>query len=175
MSVYVIIYRVKKLIIAFALAALLTNSFAVKSAIAAPSEDIIRNGCDVAKSTLSQIEKFDVAVRLNRGYDYKEVLNLMFAMNARLAANQISAPELTAITAQFSKDFEDFHSHYDVYDDTILGTISSDCKGNPTKFYSKLEQSRVTRAVLRADLDKLNNAVSDYYGKFDSIIKGAGL
>ena len=165
----------KKLVIALALSILVINSFAVKSAIAAPAEDVIRSGCDIAQTTLKQIEKFDVAVRLNRGHDYKEALDLMFAMNARLAANQISAPELTTITAQFSKDFEDFSNHYDVYDDTISNAMNSDCKGDPSGFYSKLEQSRVTRSVLKADLDRLNAAVSEYYNKFDLIIKGANL
>lgn len=157
------------------LAVLVTDVFASRTVMAMPSESLIRDNCGIAQTTLLQIEKADAVVRINRGHDYTEALNLMFAMNARLATNQIAAPELTTVTADFSKGFDDFRSHYDVYDDTIAQAISIKCTDHPAEFYVQLERTRTARAVLRSDIDTLNTHVRTYYEKFDTLIHEAGL
>ena len=136
-----------------------------------PGEDLIRSSCISAQSTLSRIEKADAVARINRGHDYSEVLALMFAMNARLAANQIAAPDLTTITAEFSSKFNDFRNHYDVYDDTMSSAVTAKCDTRPIEFYTQLERTRTARAVVRADVDSLNSSISVYYEKFDALTR----
>lgn len=165
----------RKAAIVAMIAVLLSDIFASRAVLAMPEEGIVRDNCLVAQSTLSQIEKADAVARINRGHDYNEVLSLMFAMNARLAANQIVAPELTAITAEFSQGFDNFRSHYDVYDDTMSSAINVKCTAQPVEFYAQLERARTARAVLRVDVDNLNSNVKNYYDNFDSLIREANL
>ncbi len=165
----------KKIAIMAMMAMLLTDVFASRVALAMPDENIIRNNCLVAQSTLSQIEKADAVVRINRGHDYNEILGLMFAMNARLATNRITAPTLTTITDKFSREFDNFRDHYDVYDDTVSAAITLKCTDQPAEFYAQLERARTARAALRVDVDNLNTHMRDYYSSFDSLVKEANL
>lgn len=161
----------KKAVAFVLIAALLADVFASRAVLAMPDEDIIRNNCTTAQSTLSRIEKADAVARINRGHDYSEALGLMFAMNARLAANQIAAPELTTITAEFSSRFNDFRSHYDVYDDAMSNAITIKCDAQPIEFYTQLERTRTARAVVKTDVDSLNDNISVYYEKFDALMR----
>ena len=165
----------KKIAIMAMAAMLLADVFASRVALAMPDENFIRNNCLVAQSTLSQIEKADAVVRINRGYDYNEILGLMFAMNARLAANRITAPELTTITDNFSREFDSFRNHYDTYDDVVSTAINIKCTDRPADFYNQLEKARAARATLRIDADNLNTNIRDYYSRFDSLVKESNL
>ncbi len=136
---------------------------------ASPDEDIITANCRATQSLLNQIEKTDTGLRINRGYDYNEVLNLMFAMNARLASNKIAAPELSTLTADFESHLNTFRDDYNHYDDDINSAINANCEAQPMDFYNALEKARTSRATVQSDVDNLKQTMQTYYTDFNKV------
>lgn len=138
---------------------------------AVPSDNVIRANCQSIQSVLSQIEKTDAALRINRGRIYNEVLDLFYAMNSRLASNKISAPELVSITSDFDSQLADFRNDYNDYDDDLNELIVSECQDDPGDFYSQLINVRDERAKLNDEIASLDQLVDDYWTEFNDNVR----
>lgn len=155
-----------------AVACLLSIGLMVRPVAAAPSDDVIRANCQAVQSVLSQIEKTDAALRINRGRVYNEILDLFYAMNARLAANKISAASLVTITSDFDSELTHFRSDYNSYDDELNDLISMKCQEQPADFYEQLNKVRELRAGLADRTDRLDGLLDSYWTEFNDNVRG---
>ena len=167
-----IILEVMKKAIAIILALVLATGLTARPVAAAPSEEVIRASCQAAQSVLNQIEKTDAALRINRGRVYSEVLDLFYAMNARLASNKVSAPKLVSITSDFDQRLTDFRDNYNDYDDELNKLIELQCQKKPTDFYSQLDSVRQLRDQLNNDIQQLDQLIDDYESEFNDNVRG---
>lgn len=136
---------------------------------AIPSDTAIRAGCLSAKSALSQTEKNDAALRINRGRIYNEVSDLLYAMNARISNNRRSAPELSQITEEFNDNLSDFKETYSKYDDSLVALIKLECTKSPSGFYDSLVEVRHEREDLKSIVEKLDQQIDDYKSHFGTL------
>lgn len=141
-------------------------------AVAAPSDDVIRANCQSVQSILNQIEKTDAALRINRGRVYNEILDLFYAMNARLAANKVSAPKLVSITSDFDQILTQFRDNYNEYDDALNDLIKSKCQDAPGEFYGNLDHVRTLRSGLNDKIQQLDQLLNDYQNEFNDNVRG---
>jgi hypothetical protein len=165
---------VKKFSLIASIAVLVIGGFATSRALAMPDVTTITTGCVTAQLVLNQIEKADTGSRINRGHDYSELLDLMFAMNARLSANKIAAPALTDLASQFEQNLATFRANYDNYSDVLSDLVGVKCVNKPLDFYGKLEAARLARLLLKQDVATLSQNIDDYYAQFDVVMKGIG-
>lgn len=140
--------------------------------VAAPSDDVIRANCQSVQSILNQIEKTDAALRINRGRVYNEILDLFYAMNARLAANKVSAPKLVSITSDFDQILTQFRDNYNEYDDALNDLIKSKCQDAPGEFYGNLDYVRTLRSGLNDNIQQLDQLLNDYQNEFNDNVRG---
>ena len=140
--------------------------------VAAPSDDVIRANCQSVQSILNQIEKTDAALRINRGRVYNEILDLFYAMNARLAANKVSAPKLVSITSDFDQILTQFRDNYNEYDDALNDLIKSKCQDAPGEFYSNVDHVRTLRSGLNDNIQQLDQLLNDYQNEFNNNVRG---
>lgn len=138
-------------------------------AVAMPTEDTLKAACSSAQSQLNRVEKSDAALRINRGRIYNETLELFYAMNARLASNQIAAAELASITADFDSELTHFREDYNDYDDDMTDLIEMKCDKKPTEFYQKLEDVRDQRLGLDNRIERLSELMSEYQSSFKEL------
>jgi len=153
-------------------ALVVVGGFGVPTVLAAPDQATITANCRAAQSVMGQVEKTDAVLRINRGRAYNDLLDLLFAMNARLASNKIAAPKLSEITADFEQKLATFRADYDKYDDSLTNAGQMNCAGRPAAFYESLTAAREKRAVLAADVANLKQLAGDYQTEFDRIMKG---
>lgn len=170
MPICIILELVKKVVIYVSLV-VITLANIVVPAGAVPSDNVIRANCQSIQSVLSQIEKTDAALRINRGRIYNEVLDLFYAMNSRLASNKISAPELVSITSDFDSQLADFRNDYNDYDDDLNELIVAECQDDPGDFYSQLISVRDERAKLNDEIASLDQLVDDYWTEFNDNVR----
>ena len=160
----------KKVVLYVSLVVITLANIAVPAG-AAPSDNVVRANCQSIQSVLSQIEKTDAALRINRGRIYNEVLDLFYAMNSRLASNKISAPELVSITSDFDSQLADFRNDYNDYDDDLNELIEAECQDDPGDFYSQLISVRDERAKLNDEIASLDQLVDDYWTEFNDNVR----
>jgi predicted nucleic acid-binding Zn-ribbon protein len=127
--------------------------------------------CSNAQSTLQSINRSDITTRVNRGRSYDQALKLFYAMNARLASNNITEPRLAEITKNFEDELNSFRSQYNDYNDRLKNTTDIDCRQEPQQFYDVLGQARDRRSAVHGSIVKLNNLIGDY----QNTIKGLAL
>ena len=163
----------KKWFFTVIICAVAASGFTVQQAFAAPPQQTIVANCRNAQVVLGQLEKADAVQRINRGRLYNNVLNLLFAMNARLSVNRILATDLTDITQNFSTGFANFRNDYDKYDDSLNDLINADCVAQPDDFYNQLNNVRADRAKLASDVANLDNLINNYKTGLTNATKGA--
>ncbi|MCL2173805.1 hypothetical protein FWH58_00675 [Candidatus Saccharibacteria bacterium] len=156
------------------IAIVVAGSFASAHVLGMPDVTTISVNCPAAQSILNQIQKADTGSRINRGHDYNEMLDLMFAMNARLSVNKIAAPALTSLALQFEQNLQKFRNDYNNYDDIIASALDIKCTNRPIDFYNKLEMVRAARDLLRQDTVILSQNIDNYYTEFNLVIEEAG-
>jgi len=161
--------EVKKFTFATALVVALTGIFAVPQVLAMPDPTIITANCRAAQQIISQIEKADAVSRINRGRANNNVLDLMFAMNARLAGNRIAAPRLTELTSDFEIQAADFRNSYDHYDTELTRAINIDCVQKPADFYNRLSNARGYRQTIADEIKELGKIIDDYKSELNKV------
>lgn len=145
------------------IAAIFTLSFLFFAPVSAlPNERIIVANCANAQRIIEQMEKTDTVTRINRGRAYNEILDLLFAMNARLSSNKISAPEMNAITDEIAAKTDEWRTDYDQYDENLGEIVALNCAAEPVKFYEKLESARHFRGMLFAKIREIDAALARY-------------
>lgn len=160
-----------KKFLTIAIATLSMASAFILPAVAMPSEDVISINCQSAQYVLSQIEKTDAALRINRGRVYNEAINLLYAMNSRLSANKVSSPKLVEITSQFDDELTRFRELYNEYDDKLTSLIDMKCQEKPSDFYTQLEVVRESRNQLNDSAKTLDNLLNNYQTEFNDNVR----
>lgn len=163
----------KSILFLFAAVILFSSWISVPRALAMPSESSISVNCQTAQSVLNQLEKSDAVLRVNRGRSYNNTLDLLLAMNARLANNRLSAPWLVELTSEFNVRLSVFRGNYDHYDDKLNNLIKFNCSDNPFGFYEKLNEVREARAQLADDISRLDKIIAEYSNELKHVTKGA--
>ena len=130
-------------------------------------EDVIRTNCRPVQSILNQLEKVDAALRINRGRLYNDVINLLYAMNARLANNHITAPKMVSTTSKIEQLVKQFREDYPTYDDNLTELIKMDCQKSPGLFYDRLVKFRQGRANLGHLVGKIDDLIREYSQQFN--------
>lgn len=123
---------------------------------------MVRTNCVAAQVSIQQLQNSDVVARTNRGRSYENILRLMAAFNARVAANKLTEPKLIEATGVMQRDATAFYKHYDSYKDTIEQLIELDCRAQPVSFYRKVQTLRQQRDSLKTDVAALDKQVADY-------------
>jgi hypothetical protein len=150
----------------------ISGGLSTSSVIAAPDQTAIVANCRTAQSILGQVEKTDAVSRINRGRAYSNVLDLFFAMNARLASNKIAAPHLAELTSEFEAKLAAFRDDYDRYDDSLMNAVEIDCAARPVEFYERLTSAREQRNLVAKDVEELNQLINDYRDEFNANTEG---
>lgn len=133
-----------------------------------PSEARLRaisTGCSLIKARLSSAQKTDLEARIKRGRAYdQELIPYVTAFNSRVAANQVDAPELISAAAalRLAVSQAEFARLYSVYADQINEATRSDCERNPRLTYYAIEQAKLDRKALAAQVQKIDSLISEY-------------
>lgn len=169
---------VKKFIIAICIAVFATTNPA--SAITGDmTQDVqwansMRANCVSAQQMIQQISRTDAALRINRGRAHEKMLKLMYAFNARVAANNKSMPALSEITANYEKRIATFRNNYDQYADAVVKPIKIDCKNQPVTFYEALADARAKRWIVHNDVQALDALHDQYENAVNSVAESIG-
>ncbi|MDR0955854.1 MAG: hypothetical protein LBM73_01860 [Candidatus Nomurabacteria bacterium] len=151
------------LILAICLLALTGGSGVARAAgLTMTQTAAIRANCHSALTSLQQISRADAAGRINRGRGYDDILKLMYAFNARVAANKISAPTLSQLTDRAEKATDHFRADYDDYESDLENVLGKDCGDDPAGFYDQLETARAGRAKVHSDIGAIDQIIRDY-------------
>jgi hypothetical protein len=152
-------------------ALLIVSSVGTRTALALDEPQVALT-CRAAQTILSSIEKADTVTRVNLGKNYADALTLMFAGNARLAANHIASSTTSDITAQLDGGITSFKTAFNDYDDTLSGAITFPCQTDPSGFYNKLNDTRRLRDALHVIVSNLNRLLSDYSDAWQAVTEG---
>jgi|GEM_PF-5320264 len=149
-------------------ASFLTVNFASAKELSDEQKVAVAATCVNAQSNLQRLGSSDTTTRINRGRDYDQVLKLFYAMNTRVASNNITEPKLAEVTKNFENELARFRDNYNSYNDQLKTTTDFGCVGNPQGFYDALEATRARRANLNTSVNKLHDLMEDY----QLIVKG---
>ncbi len=143
---------------------------------AAPLSDeqiaAIRQNCVRAQTTLSQLQKSDAALRVNRGTLYALISSkLMAPLNSRIALNGLGGLSLASTTVEYDKRFDSFRSSYSQYDDSMTHTLAIKCADHPEDFYASLTETREKRQKLHDDTATLTSLLQSYKTDFEAFAK----
>jgi hypothetical protein len=154
-----------KKVIAIVLASLVAGSatqLVAAADLTSQQQTKIAERCSDAQLTLQRISSSDTTTRINRGRDYDQILKLFYAMNTRVASNNITEPRLTELTKALEDTLNGFRSNYNRYNDILKSTYEVDCKNQVGVFYDNLVKTRENRALINADVAKLDNLINEY-------------
>lgn len=123
----------------------------------------IRNRCSNAQISLQQLRKRDAVSRINRGRAYDQMMMQMSAFNSRLAYNNISMPELLAISSELQSHIDKFRSISDnQYLTRLENAIRINCKAQPAEFYDLIVKTREDRDKVAIEIDAINELMTKY-------------
>lgn len=132
--------------------------------------DNIRSNCTTIKNSLNQLHASDALMRVNRGQLYESISSkLMQRFATRVANNQISNSNLTAIDSNYQTYLTNFREDYISYDKALSLAINTDCQNQTADFINNIEKARQRRAILHEDTMKLNSLIEEYAVKFNMI------
>lgn len=136
----------------------------------------IRQGCQTAKRGIDIVQETEAASRVNRGRVYESIMQLVAALNSRVALNKLDSPALTSTTANLQKALTTFHADYIDYAKKMDQTMAESCHNAPVSFYDSLTAAREARALVAEDIrviDKLLNQYQDGLNKLKADVAKA--
>lgn len=123
----------------------------------------IQANCLSIQGTLNQLKSSDALLRVNRGQIYESVgTKLMNNFNARLSNNSLDNKGLVAVTEQYQTALTSFRTNYRTYERQLSTAIKIDCKTDPVAFHTAILDAREKRAVVFADVQRMNRSIDDY-------------
>lgn len=152
----------KRLFALFATALVLIPSAAHADALNPTRLEAIRQRCAVIQTTLDQLQRRDLVARTNRGRAYEAQIKQIDSLATRLRNNKITAPMLEAPSTQFKTVVEAFRTAYVTYDDRMTVLRQTDCRNQPQEFALKLEEIKVLRLTVGAEVTKGEEALAQY-------------
>lgn len=159
------------------LAVVLSGAFFVVPVIAVQNEAVdearlekIQQNCIAAQVALGQVQHSDIAVRINRGQAYDNMLTrLMAPFNAQAALDRLDvAPELAQTTNEFEEVFDGFKQEYAQYERALSQVTRMKCQDQPQTFYDNLTTVRELRAGLQEDVVLLQDLAKEYLTHVDT-------
>lgn len=130
-------------------------------------QKIVAN-CTSAKSSIHQLHRSDMLLRVNRGQVYEYIgTKLMARLNSRLALNQLDAGTMVAVAAQYDKDLNAFRNAFRTYEEQVTAVLRIDCAKDPEAFYYAVRDAKSKRATVHQRITDLNDSVDDYYKAFN--------
>ena len=145
--------------------------FAAAADLTTSQKAAIVEACPTTQSTLRRISSSDTTARINRGRDYDQILKLFYAMNTRVASNNITEPKLTDLTKKFEEALNNFRNNFNRYNDYLRSTYEVDCKNHANTFYDNLTKTRNSRVVINADITVLDKIINDYQKAVEELVK----
>ncbi len=151
------------LFLSIALAVLVSPFVRATEPLSDTQIELIRQYCTSAQVQMKRVlESNDNVTRLNRGREYEKMINLLTAMNSRVALNTLSVPALTDATTAYLREFALFKTAYVEYGDLSKKTMAVDCKEQPVTFYDMLESTRIARAKLTQHIENADQLLGVY-------------
>lgn len=134
---------------------------------AAPMTDThisrIRNNCQSALATLSQLHANDGPVFVNRNQTYFSISDKLIArLNARLAVNRYDTSSLVNISNDYNEALTDFRTAFKEYDSAMKELVRMDCGRQPVGFYDKVDDVQELRGKVNASIKKLHTVIDQY-------------
>jgi len=127
----------------------------------------IRDNCVEAQSTLRQIHASDALLRVNRGPIYESIsTKLMAPLNSRISLAKADGSTLSALTATYENQLNDFRSSYKEYEESLSGVLRINCTAQPVAFYDSVNDARVKRAKVHDTTVALQKTIQDYRQAF---------
>lgn len=125
--------------------------------------ETIRQNCVAAQSNMQRLELNEAVTRRNRGVTYESTIKLMAALNSRIAANKLTAPELSTITAEVEQKRSQFTDNYIDYNNSYNVTMRlPKCREQPVTFYDYLTRTRELRIELATNIDDIDRLLDSY-------------
>lgn len=129
----------------------------------------IRANCIEAQSTLTQLHKSDVGLRVNRGQLYESILTkLMNPFNTRVAAGKLNGTALATFTTSYEQQLDEFRVNYIAYDDAMAKVLRINCTNQPVAFYDSVADARAKRQQVYLSNQALQKTIEQYKLAFDA-------
>ncbi|HEV7929056.1 MAG TPA: hypothetical protein VGP12_02870 [Nitrosospira sp.] len=118
--------------------------------------------CTLIQTTLDQLQRRDLVARTNRGRSYEAQLKQIDALAKRFKANNLSTQTMDAPAVAFRSSVDSFRTAYVAYDDRMTTLRQIDCRTKPEDFATALEELRVMRQEVGAEVTKGDEALAQY-------------
>lgn len=152
----------KRLFAIFASLLVLTPSAVHAETLSQSRLDAIKQRCAVIQTALDQLQRRDLVARTNRGRAYEAQIKQIDSLATRLRNNNVSAAVLEQPTARLKVVVESFRTAYVAYDDRMTNLRETDCREHPDIFALKLEEIKVLRQAVGAEVTKGEEALAQY-------------
>ena len=153
----------KRLFILLALGVAFMPSFAYAEGTLEPQRlTAISQGCTVIQTILDQLQRRDLVARTNRGRAYEAQIKQIDAFTQRMQTNNLSTQALDGPAIQFKAEVDAFRSAYVQYDDRMSTLRQIDCRTKSESFATALEQVRVLRQEVGAEVTKGEESLALY-------------
>jgi hypothetical protein len=122
----------------------------------------IQQRCTIILTTLDQIQRHDLVARTNRGRSYEDQIKQINALSQRMHNNNMGTQTLDGPANGFKNTVDAFRSAYVQYDDGMNRLRHVDCRTNPVDFSIQLEQTKILREEVGAEVTKGEQFLAQY-------------
>lgn len=122
----------------------------------------ISQRCASIQGVVDQLQRRDLVARTNRGRSYEAQIKQIDALTTRLHNNNIPTQSLDGPAAEFKAMVDRFRAAYVAYDDRMTALRQIDCRNKPADFATALEEIRVRRQEVGAEVTRGEAALSRY-------------
>lgn len=130
---------------------------------------LIRQNCISAQVALQRFQRSDLVARTNRGRSYESLLELMAALNSRLALHKRNEPRMIEIANELQNNFSAFSKTYTEYEEDMKNAIRTKCVDQPVTFYQHVVDARVERGKLKSRIDIMQQLITEYQQEYLSL------
>lgn len=123
---------------------------------------VIQQRCAVLQTSLDQLRRRDLVARTDHGHEYENIIRQINAFATRLDNNDIPSSAINTPANDFKEAVSDFRQVYIRYDDSITALRQTDCQTRTADFARLLEETRVLRAELGAEVTNSEEALLQY-------------
>ena len=158
-----IIMDMKKIaVVISALVLAVFTTTGVSAEISEETKNTITEKCDSIKETLVNVQHDDSRVRVYLGRYYEAILNKFITpLNVKLVEKNMSNTNFINSQNNFVKMRTNFIIDYIEYQKALESLVAMDCKTEPEKFYSELEEVRIKRSLVAEDTAKLRSLANE--------------
>ena len=148
--------------------ALITVLALPTGAQAETSTDAVRTNCASIVISLKELQKRDAVNRTNLGRSFETTARQLAAFSQRLENNKVNAQQFNSLKNEYGLQLDAFRTSYVNYDTALTTLLKIDCSNKPEDFISSLNQARVMRAAVGAEVAH----IQDTLGRYQLAIQG---